>query len=514
MQNRNFVRPVSEDPRRAPAWERPAVALAAVLAATAVWLAGSRWGAAVSPDSTVYLSAAGNLAKGRGLVTFDGEPLVSWAPLYPALLALLQKLGLGALEVARWLGVLGVGRAVLLAHGWLRRHVMSPVVRVLAVAAVACSTAILRDALFVWSEILFLLFVFGCLMELESFLAAPRRWTLFRAAVAAALAALTRYVGVTAGLVGVGVTLFAPGARPARRRIADALLFGVVAFGPLGLWLARNVRVSGALVYLAQPHPSASPGQIAFDGFQVMAQEWLPYAVPHGLRALIVVAVLALVVVAVARSRARASLAPAAYWIVLYVATLLAGASRIAVEPISQRLVSPLLVPLLVLGARAADQVRPRAWRAVVLVATVAWLGYSAARAHSHLYGYYRTGAESYTAPEWRHSELAAALRASPPDTVYGNGPDAVYFLAGQPAKFSPRRTYYASDEKVTGDMPRFERTVARQPVRLAWFRALGARTFLYSPEELREQFEVRRAASFADGEIDGIEPGKKSPKN
>src|SRR5262249_29145044 len=59
VQNRNFVRAtVSQDPHRAPGWEWPAAALAAALAGLAVWLAGTRWGAAVSPDSTIYLSAA------------------------------------------------------------------------------------------------------------------------------------------------------------------------------------------------------------------------------------------------------------------------------------------------------------------------------------------------------------------------------------------------------------------------------------------------------------------------
>jgi hypothetical protein len=502
---------MSEPSRRAPAWEWPAAALAAALAGFAVWLAGSRWGAAVSPDSTIYLSAAENLVKGRGLVTFDGEPLVSWAPLYPALLGALEKAGLAGLATARWLGVLGMAGTVLVAYAWLRRQVASPVIRVLAVCAVACSTAVLRDALFVWSEILFLLCVFRCLMDLERFLLQPARAPLVRAAVGASLAALTRYVGVTAGLVGVGVALFAPGARGRARgrRVRDALLFGLVAFGPLALWLARNLRVSGTAVYVATPPPSASPWQIVIAGFQVMAQEWLPYAVPHGLRALIVLAVLALTAIALARSRPRASLAPAVAWLLLYGAALLAGSLLVAVEPISQRFVSPMLVPLLVLGARAADDLlarRPIAWRAVALVLALGWLGYSVARAHSHLDAYFHTGAESYTAPAWRQSALAAALRrGAEADTVYGNGPDAVYFLAGLPAKFSPRRTYYASDREVTEDLPRFAAAVARGPVRLAWFGELEVRSFLYSPAELRERFDVVGAGHYADGELDSV---------
>jgi hypothetical protein len=503
------VDPTRNDSRRG---ERLAALVVAALAGLAVWIAGWRWGAAVSPDSTVYLSAAENLVKGRGLVAFDGHPLVAWAPLYPVLLAAFEKLGMGALGTARWLGVLGMAAIVLAAAAWLRRHVASPAIRLVAVAAVACSTAMLRDALFVWSEILFVLCVVTCLMDLERFCALPARATLLRAAAWAALASLTRYVGVTAGLVAIVVALWGPGARSRGRRVADSLLACLVALGPLALWLARNLAVSGTLVYPATPPPSQPAWQIAVDGFQVMAQEWLPYAVPHGLRAVVVLAALALLVVALVRSRAgaRSSLTPATVWLLLYAAALLAGAWRVAVEPISQRFVSPMIAPLLVLAARGADQMlapRRLAWRAAALALALSWLVYSASRATWHLETYYRTGAESYTAPEWRHSELAAALRQSAAaDTIYGNAPDAVYFLAGRPAQFSPRRTYYASDRPVTEDMPRFASAVLRAPtpLRLAWFRELR-RDFLVSPAELGERFEVTPEGRFADGEIDRV---------
>src|SRR5262249_57396810 len=100
----------------------------------------------------------------------------------------------------------------------------------------------------------------------------------------------------------------------------------------------------------------------------------------------------------------------------------------------------------------------------------------------------------------------AAALRQSADsDTVYGNAPDAVYFLSGRPAQLSPRRRYYAADRPVTEALPRFARVVEHGPVQLAWFREMR-RDFLYSPAELGERFEVRPGGRFADGEIDRVE--------
>ncbi len=53
-------------------------------------LATSRYGAGVASDSVRYLSVAQNLLNGKGLTIHRGDPLLSWPPLYPIVLALLS----------------------------------------------------------------------------------------------------------------------------------------------------------------------------------------------------------------------------------------------------------------------------------------------------------------------------------------------------------------------------------------------------------------------------------------
>lgn len=40
-------------------------------------------------DSVIYTSTAQNIIEGKGFISFDGEPLVHWAPFYPLGLALI-----------------------------------------------------------------------------------------------------------------------------------------------------------------------------------------------------------------------------------------------------------------------------------------------------------------------------------------------------------------------------------------------------------------------------------------
>ena len=74
----------------------PAVLALAMFGVWAILLA-TRPGIGVTPDSTVYIDAARNLAAGHGLTAFaaDGQsrPLTHYPPLYPSMLAFLATGG-------------------------------------------------------------------------------------------------------------------------------------------------------------------------------------------------------------------------------------------------------------------------------------------------------------------------------------------------------------------------------------------------------------------------------------
>ncbi|HVQ39512.1 MAG TPA: hypothetical protein VMS31_18380, partial [Pyrinomonadaceae bacterium] len=109
------------------------ILLLALLAILIVWLA-TRFGIGITPDSTVYLDAAHNLLNGRGLTALTGrgefEPLTHYPPLYPAVLALLTRLGIwfGAQSVegtARVLNSFIFGANVLLVGIGIRSYARS-----------------------------------------------------------------------------------------------------------------------------------------------------------------------------------------------------------------------------------------------------------------------------------------------------------------------------------------------------------------------------------------------------
>jgi hypothetical protein len=511
------------------AWGWAVVWLAAVAGAALVLLMTARYGAGISPDSAIYLSAARSLAEGHGLWQFTGEPLVRWAPGYPTVLGVAAAVGLDLPAAARWLNAALFAALIVAAGAWIRRHVRDPRLGAVALAAVVLSPALTRVSVYVWSEPLFLLLALLCLLDLESFDREGRRGLLARAALWAAAATLTRYAGVSLLAPGLWVALTRRQSSP-KRRLVDATLFKVVVLAPLAAWLVRNWLVAG------------SPfGEHTASSYSVPASVWLALeqisrwlAPPLGaapVRVALAVVVLAGVAWALARRAGGARgaevgprgldgdaapwpLAPAAVWVVAYAALVVAWTSISAVEQINERYLSPLYLPLVVMGACALVALARAPRRGlpgrVAVALMLLWLPYPAAHTALRCRGYLATGVGGYEIPAWRDSELARLLRAHPElQPLYSDAPDAVYALAGAPARFSPRRTYYNSPQPAAQDLARVRAGIGRAPNRrgyLAWFTTVE-RPFLYSVADLESVFTVERRAACADGALYVLEP-------
>ena len=252
--------------RKFPAASARLIVAIAVLGGAHILVRTSTHGAAVEWDSVEYLSAAESLAAGDGL----GRPrlpdefvqFVQWPPLFPMLLALFVPFGIEPVDAARFVNALAFGLTIALAGFWLRRHCGSRVLAVAGTVAVATAVPLCDVSSYVMTEPLFILFTLLALIGLESFrnrkdAAMP---PLLLAAGCAALAALTRYVGVVGILVGVLLVLLRRDL-PAAARLKFAAIYGAIPSVPLALVLARNWSVSGTLA-----GSRIVSGQSVFDG--------------------------------------------------------------------------------------------------------------------------------------------------------------------------------------------------------------------------------------------------------
>jgi hypothetical protein len=230
----------------------PFLLLLVVVVSGMVALAFSmHWGPGVGGDSTIYISSAENLLKGKGLGLFEPDSsfrlLPYFPPFFPLLLSLLGWLGLDPLISAFWINLLTFGGLIWMA-GLLSLQAGEKAWVALATAAVIGFSPILIPA-FSWamSEPLSILLGFASFFVLMRYLEnRQRRWLAFSAALAG-LSFLTRYSSVAFLVAGfLGVAWFTRKGN-LHNRLADLLLYGFLSVLPMAIWMVVDISLTSTV---------------------------------------------------------------------------------------------------------------------------------------------------------------------------------------------------------------------------------------------------------------------------
>ena len=223
------------------------------LAGGIVLLRTNNYGAAIGVDSLLYFSVAENLLDGNGFVKWNTKRIyLDAAPLFPLALAGVGLFGVEVLEAARHLNAAALGLTIFATALWLRHRVPSRFLVLWATTTCALSLSLTSLAAFAITETLFILFATLSLFTLDGFLDTRRRSFLLAAAASAALAWLTRYIGVTLVASALLLLLF-QGRTAFPTRIRYAALYAIIAGAPMGLWMLRNVLHTGMPLGVVYP---------------------------------------------------------------------------------------------------------------------------------------------------------------------------------------------------------------------------------------------------------------------
>jgi 4-amino-4-deoxy-L-arabinose transferase-like glycosyltransferase len=218
-------------------------------AGVALELYAMRTGPGVRGDSVRYVMGARNLLAGNGFSRLSGGgeifPETGFAPMLSFVLA---GFGLGGIDLyagVRVLNALLFGASIFLTGRLIADASRSPWVGLLGAALILTAPNVVRWHAWLMSEALFIFLTLVALAGLAAHVRTGGWLPLFVSGVAAGMAGLTRYVGVSLIPVGVlGILLWGVGSR--RDRITRAAMFGLLAALPFALWMIRNGAVGGA----------------------------------------------------------------------------------------------------------------------------------------------------------------------------------------------------------------------------------------------------------------------------
>ena len=495
------------------------VALSAA-GALLVLMGTQRFGVGMSPDSLVYLSTAKSLINGKGYVIHDGSAVTNWPPLYPTLLAIIGLTGLSLLDAARYLNVVLFGLIIFVSGLWLRKNIESLPLVVLGCLAVLFAQPLLSVSLHAWSELTFILLVLLFVMQMQRFLETGKLPPLILSAIIAAALFATRYAGYSVVLSGILLLLLAHNRRSLRERLLNATVFGLIAVLPMAPWFAKNYAISSTLT--GQRHASIQPlAESASHAVYTVACWLMPSQIPIPPRILIARALLIMLTVLwtiVARRRRESddegvgSAAAVLAWVLLvYVVLLVISASRVATDPIDNRLMSPAYVPLMLMIPLAIQALRSRfgphsAARtagAVMAVLFGLWLTYPAYCTAHTVRACRRDGAGRYLKAAWNDSRLTSYLKSKPLNgPVYSNSPEAAYILAGIGAKLSPTAPKRPTPKMHSPSLAEFKSAIKAKGAYLVWFSNDNYRPWLHPLPEIRSVCNTKLLFRGAGGSV------------
>jgi hypothetical protein len=487
--------PLAHDP-----YAYAAVGIAA--AAVVLVLVGTRAGSLTGIDSAVYLAGARSLANGSGYLGIDLRPTTLFPAGFSTTLAGAQMLGVGAATAARWLNAIALGVLCLMTFGMARRHVRHRLTPVLAAAGIAVMPATFGVASAVWSEPIFCVIALGFVWVLEAVVDDHARRTrlLVIAGAIASISVIYRYAGlalVITGIAVVGVAALSDGRRALLRRVAIFAATGLVGPAVVVLLNLRHGTLFGPRTASAETLPSLAR-EIA-----TTLRGWV-VGTTHDQVILADLAAVAVVVAVMAGAAMRSRSHPQRSWttdpiaaiaafVVIYVVYVIASELTTTIDPVGDRLMSPIIAPCIILAAISLesfvdgpDRV-PRAARIAALGIVVgAWLVASAGIS-VHRAAVTAPARNGYAVGWWTGSDLVAATRRLPAGaTLFSNNSAGLYLATGlRPIESTPVSRIYRSSSTPPGLAAFRARVVAaRQPAYLIWERLIGD-TWDVTPQEL-----------------------------
>ncbi len=515
----------------------------AVLGAALVLARQASYGVGLHSDSVILVAVARNLLAGEGFLQFVQEwmPMMAWPPLYPLLLAAPGLFAVDPLDAAGPTNAAVFGLTVLVAGLWLRQRLHSKWLALWGGLAVMLSLPLTGEASWALSEPLFILLITLSLVQVDGFMENGKHRSLAWAAAFAALACLTRYMGVA--LVAATALLLAlqPGAAMSlkAKRIAAHALISLV---PLGLWMLRNWLLSGQPTgfrdgfYYALPeildgvlrsfilwaYPDSSLQRFPFAAHAFTVALWLALALAAGYLLL--------------RSRRWRPFCTWTLFALAYVAlvavAMMAGTIRGGFQP---RYLSPAFLPALLAAAFALDRLfsrdregwlsstpnNPSALRSIALAAVgkdgvavrrllsivaptalFGWLAWSAGWQALEISRAQVGGIHNSIGSQRLGSEVMQHLRDRPNfGEVYSNDVYALY-LANEAANIHVLEPGWEHTKQLLAGLS--------EPAQIVWFDDWQQNiAFGYNDFDLRFLPGVAVEAELADGAVLRTVPGK-----
>ncbi len=429
--------------------------LASVAACLFIYYYTLHSGIGISPDSVMYQTTAINIQSHFSFTDFNGVPTVDFPLGYPCFLALFSWISrltvlqlVPVLNAALFSGVIILTSIII--EGYQNR---SSLYKILILAALACSPCLLEVYSMLWSETLFIFLSLLFVVAYRNYFRSRSYLQLLLVASIAAMAFVTRYAGITLLAAG-GFLLLFDGELGMGKKIKQLVFFTMISCSLVAANLIRNSLVAGHATGVREKAIRSLMDNLNQIGGTL--SDWLPFLKGHEILATILFILVLLLGIWQLFYRTFQQQYFAAYetiiacLFVVYASFMLVIATISRFESLSSRLLSPMYIPLLLVGSswlvksiRHSYSIKRYTILALVLFCYTGFQ-YNQYRLNAEAWeGIQDAGIPGYTENPWVHSATMDYIKKHKTlfsGPVYSNSNDAVYFLSGVHAMALPHK--------------------------------------------------------------------------
>ena len=440
-------------------------------------------GAGIGGDATIYLTSARNFAagKGLGLISADGSfrLIPYFPPFYPLVLSLFALLGADLSVTALILNLLCHGGLVFAVAHWTLRHTRDIIPGALVGLLLAGSPILIPAYSWAMSEPLSTLLGFLGLILLMNSFEKGRNAGFWISAVLLGLSFLTRYAAA-AFIAAACVMIFFFRKGNLARRFVDALLYGIVTVIPMIVWLVIDYRLTDTVASRSMLEGQTAALWAAFvPKFLKVLQLWalpdsmverLPSFILNGIAAVCLLFPAVLFVGCLIRkgekTPVRLMLMTLSVFSLGYdLLILYVSLNTYPPITINTRMMLPVYVAEMWAAILLVGEVRAKKLRAVLLLLTAAFVGFSGLRG-VRIARQNAIDGLGYNSAAWQSSETVDWIEANIPadGTIVTNEETALLYLLDRVSYpvhevyvSEPDAEYYAyeSDTNLEGDSAR-----------------------------------------------------------
>lgn len=405
-------------------------------------------GIGVSPDSVVYTSTARNIHNHWRAADYNNMPIIDFPVAYPAFLAFAYFVTwTDPFAAGPYINGVLFGLLIYICGCMMQRwkHT-NRWYRLFILSCIAISPSLMEIYTMLWSETLFIFWSIVFMALLRHYFTTHRLLPLLAVGICASLACITRYAGVT--LIGTGgLLLLLDDTLPWKKKTGHILLFGLSSISLLVTNLYVNYTISHTLT--GPREKGVTPFIANLHYFSTVMCDWLPFMRNHYTFANIIGASLILLAgyfILIRWLRKKSVLSYeniATVFFFVYACFMLLSATISRYEPINNRLLSPLYIPMLWtftgwvprIQQRLSAPVRRRFFALTLVAAILFQLGqYSVT--HFMYLEVADFGIPGYTDDSWRLSTFSIYLKQHPgmfrPGfSIYSNDADGLYIGSG-----------------------------------------------------------------------------------